>query len=372
MKTFVSPLEGADKSPHSKVRGGFSLAEVVVGTGVLAMFMMATPLAIRMATKAVPDGKNTASATMTASRVMELMASDIAFATSVNASPYDSNNLSFTVPDRNGDGLSETVYYSCATPPAGTIPQPAAGIMWLTRQYNSSAATTLLNNVLEFNFNYDTLSVPLPPGTVQGANTLLASNTGTGGYGQVTVNGSNSFAQYVEPVLPANTINWTLTKVQLQMQQAAAGGSVVVQIRPAIGGLPSNTVLGQVTLSGFPVSMAWQDINFNNLTGLSPYSGFCVVIINAGGNAACSLQFCNNSSGTGGYLNSNGGATWSQNAGKDFQFTIYGQVATPNTGSAGANYYLTDVQCKLRTNQNNSSRIVTSIRTYNQPQVPHP
>lgn len=130
------------------------------------------------------------------------------------------------------------------------------------------------------------------------------------------------------------------------MQKYATGGSVIVQVRPAVGGLPSATVLGQTTVSSFPSTINWQDIIFINVTGLSPYAGICVVVISASGNAACTLQYCNNAAGNGGYLSSaDGGNTWTQNTGNDFQFNLFGQVNTPGNSSS-TSYYLNDVRLK--------------------------
>lgn len=152
-------------------RRGFSLAEVVVGSGVLAMFMVGLPIAVRMARTGVPDGNNTPSATMDAGRVTEMMQSDLSFATSVNSSAqYDPNHITFTVPDRNGDGLQETIAYACAPAP----PPAKPGVRWLTRTYNGTSLT-LLSNVREFNLTYDTLAIAAPPGTNQGGSVLLAS-----------------------------------------------------------------------------------------------------------------------------------------------------------------------------------------------------
>lgn len=357
-----------------RFRGGFSLAEVVFGAGILAMFMLALPTAIRMARNAVPDGTNTASATMDAARVMELMATDIAFATSVvTTAQYDPNHLTVTVADRNGDGQPETIAYTCAAPPAGTLPAPPAGTLWFTRQYNTAAAVTLLNNVQEFGFTYDTFAVTAPPGGSLGANSQLAAITTGNSYVKVPVNPTHTYAQYVEPVLPANTTSWTLNSIQLQTMVQAVAGVATVQIRSAVGAFPSSTVLGQTTVSSFPSSINWQTIDFpGGVSGLSPYSGICIVVLTASGTACCDVQYCGNTTGTGGLLtSSDGGNIWTRNTAQDLQFIVTGQADVAG-GAGTTTYYLKDVRCKLRTSSNITSRIVTTVRTYNQPQVPHP
>jgi hypothetical protein len=372
-KVALRRTEAAMNRRTPSNRHGFSLAEVVVGAGVLAMFMVGLPLAVRMARNAVPDGSNTPSAAMNASRVLELMASDIAFATSVNSSAqYDPNHLTITVADRNGDGVQETIAYACAPPPPGSLPAPPPGTQLLTRTYNGTALA-LLSNVQEFGFTYDTSSVAGQSASGTPA-LLLTINSGSG----LTTDGvsaTNWVGEYFQPVLPAGAVSWNLTSVQLQVEKGIVKDVANVKILNAVGDLPGTTVLdtSATNASNLSAGYTWQIFPFTNVNNVSPSAGLFVVVTSADSSSSANVQHCSNSSARGGYVSStNGGATWTPNPSNDLMLEVYGTVNTPNTGPSGSTYYLKDVRVKLRTNQNNQSRVLTTIRTYNQPQVPHP
>ena len=360
------------KTQKPKSRGGFSLAEIMLGAGILAIFMAGLPWAVRMARLAVPDGKSTPSATMTASQVIELMASDIAYATAVNGSAkYDPTHLTITVPDQNGDGNSETIVYTCGPPPPP--PPPGPPVQLLTRQFNG-ATVTLLNNVQEFNFTYDTLAVTGQNNNASPSSLLLTINSGSG----LTTDGVCStfwVGQYFQPVLPAGAVSWNLTSVQLQVEKGVVKDVANVQIWNAVGDLPGTTVIdtSSKNASNLSAGYTWQSFPFTNANNISPSAGLFVVVTSAVSSPSTNIQHCSNGANQGGYVSSsNGGLTWTPNPACDLMLQVNGTVNTPNTGPSGTSYYLKDVRVKLRTNQNNQSRIVTTIRTYNQPQVPHP
>ncbi len=361
-------FEGSD-------RLGFSLAEVVVGSGVLAMFMVGLPLVVRMARTGVPDGTTTPSATMTAANITEMMSADLAFATSVNGTAqYDPNHITFTVPDRNGDGQPETIAYACDPPPPPPPHQPPSppGQKLLTRTYNGTAIT-LLSNVQEFNLTYDTLAVAGLNTNAGPSSQLLTINSGSG----LTTDGVSTthwVGQYFQPVLPSGSLSWNLTSVQLQVEKGLVKDVASVQIWNAVGQLPGTTVIdtSPKNASNLSAGYTWQSFSFSNVNNILPSAGLFVIVTSPDASASTNIQHCSNASGTGGYVSSsNGGATWTPNTSNDLMLQVFGSVNTSNAGPAGTSYYLQDVRLKLRTSTNNYSRIVTTVRTYNQPQVPH-
>ena len=361
-------------SRQRRHRRGFSLAEIIIGAGILAMFMVGLPLAIRMARLAVPDGKSTPSATMTASRVMELLTSDIAFATAVSSTAqYDPNHLTITVPDQNGDGKSETIAYACGPAPPPPPPPGTPPSKWLTRTFNGTTVT-LLDNVQEFNFTYDTLAVT-GQNNNSGPSSLLLTISSGNGLATDGVSATNWVGQYFQPVLPAGAVSWNLTSVALQVEKGLVKDKAAVQIWNAVGNLPGTTVIdtSPQNASNLSAGYTWQTFSFSNVNNISPSAGLFVVITSADASSSTNIEHCSNSANQGGYVSSsNGGLTWTPNPACDLMLRVNGTVNTPNAGPAGSAYYLKDVRVKLRTNQNNQSRIMTTIRTYNQPQVPHP
>ena len=348
---------------QSEQRSGFSLAEVVIGSGVLAMFMLAMPLAIRIAGRAVPDGQNTASAAMYASRAIELLTSDVTFATSITSK--SSTSLAFTVPDRNGDGVPEAIQYSWTPPAAG---QPAAS---LVRQYNGQSAI-IVDNVQEFSLLYDTRSVS-SPATTTGTEALLFSVNSGSGYGIDGISSNNWEGEFFQPQLPANALSWNLTRVVLNIEAGQVVDQASVQIWKAAGQYPDTIILGtsSVNASTSLSSITSVSFPFTNLTNLSPSSNLFAVITSSDANSSCKVQRCGRSNGQGGLVKCNGtGTQWSNDNGHDLCLSVYGTINSPGTPTT--NYFLTDVRCTLRTNANTGSRITTSVRTINQPQVSGP
>ncbi|MGH7135707.1 MAG: prepilin-type N-terminal cleavage/methylation domain-containing protein, partial [Pirellulales bacterium] len=324
------------------MRRGFSLAEVVVGSAVLAMFMLATPLAIRMASQGVPDGKNTASAAVDASRAMEVVASDLAFATSVSSKT--SASLTFTVPDRNGDGQPETIQYYWTAPAAG---QPLAPLF---RQYNGSAPAAIAKNVQEFSLVYDTRPVSSSTTTTGAETVVFSADTGRA-FGSNPVASNSWEGEFFQPVLPANALSWNLTRVELNVQKGQVLDQASVQIWKAAGQYPDSIVLDtspQNASTALP-SMTTVSFPFANLGNLSPSASLFVVVTSSDSKPACLVQQCGGSGGLGGRVHSPGTASnWATDPGHDLCVSVYGTVNTP--GTTNTLYYLTDVRCTLRTN----------------------
>jgi len=127
-----------------KRRGGFTLIEAVVSAMTLAALMIGM-----------------ASVMLLASRSLRSAAGDVAEAGDATADIVADLNLAqslteqtvtavtMVVPDRDGDGLPETIRYAWS----GTAGDP------LTREYNGGDATTVVENVHEFDLEYITRTV---------------------------------------------------------------------------------------------------------------------------------------------------------------------------------------------------------------------
>jgi hypothetical protein len=237
--------------------------------------------------------------------------------------------LTFTVPDRNGDNVAETISYSWD----GVSGHP------LTRQYNGGALLSIADNVTSFNLGYLTRTVgtpPAPPPTVSAEQVMASYDTATA-TSNFAVTGTAWGAEYFKPTLPAAAISWKITHIKMKLsQKAGSSGNFIVQVRPATGAkLPTATILDSATISNaIGTTAVWVDIPFNNLGGLDPSAGYVVVIEGSAavGNmvydAAASLA---KTTGTiAGTSTSNSGGTWgASNTTAASLFYVYGTYTTP-------------------------------------------
>jgi hypothetical protein len=174
-------------------RGGLTLLEMVVALLSSGVLVAGLASALYISTQALPPVENTIKKNTMASTVLCDLISDVGMAQSF--SERTSKAITFTVPDRNGDSLVETIRYAWS----GTAGDP------LTYQYNGGTAVTIAQDVRVFNLaaltrellasssstvvpteivleettvtkaitNVTSLAVTKPPGTI-GGNLLIA------------------------------------------------------------------------------------------------------------------------------------------------------------------------------------------------------
>ena len=96
--------------PASAHRHGFTLTEMMIAVPSMAILMLGMAAAIKTAGRAVPDGTSISSTTVATGRVMDLLAADITYAVTIDK--MTATELIFTVADRDGNGLAETIRYA--------------------------------------------------------------------------------------------------------------------------------------------------------------------------------------------------------------------------------------------------------------------
>lgn len=344
-------------------RRGFSLLEVVITTAILTIFFAGMASAIMITRRAVPDASSGCSAALATSRAVERLAADLFYATSITTAT--ATELVFTVADRNGDNTPETIRYAWS----GKSGDP------LTRQFNGGAAAIVAQDVREFQLAYDKRQSPLPASSTDGGELLLASSNVYYTFGDNQVTNTQLRGQYFQPTLPANTKTWKVTRVRFRAcRDGATSGDTKVQLRLANGAWPGDYVLEEhsVAESMLSSSYQWVEVPFTSTSGLLPDNVLCLVLVGSSSYPTCDVQNQLGSSGQGNYsVSSNdGGQSWSGAGGWTFSFAVYGTANTPDPVSY--RYLLTDVRCSLRTGPDAWSRMQTSIRVVNEPQVAGP
>src|SRR5579871_1618127 len=88
----------------------FTLVELVMSLSLAAVLLLAMQSTVMVACKAIPDGRGVGSQISGGAGPVATFSSDLFAATAV--SEMTANSITFTVPDRNGDGNPETIRYA--------------------------------------------------------------------------------------------------------------------------------------------------------------------------------------------------------------------------------------------------------------------
>jgi hypothetical protein len=119
-------------------RNGLTLIEMVVALVSSSVLVAGLAGALYVSTQALPPVENPIQKNTTASKVLCDLMSDAS--TALSFSERTARAITFTVPDRNGDSLAETIRYAWS----GTAGDP------LTYQYNGGTAVNVAEDVHAF------------------------------------------------------------------------------------------------------------------------------------------------------------------------------------------------------------------------------
>ena len=121
-------------------RSGFTLVETVISSVVVALLMSAMVSTMLIAARAV-ESTHSSEVSQTGD-AMDQITTDLSLAQNFTA--RELNAVTVVVPDRDGDGLSETIRYAWSGNTGDA----------LTRQYNDGTVVVLADNVYRFDLSY--------------------------------------------------------------------------------------------------------------------------------------------------------------------------------------------------------------------------
>ncbi len=356
-------------------RCGFSLIELVTSLAIISILMVAMGSAVVIATRGMPDPTSPFAKKMDAAQVVGQLADEVAYATSIlKMSPTE---LEFVV-DRNGTPI--TISYSWS----GTPGDP------LTRQYNGGAVINVLEDVYDFNLDYQTKTVgSIKTLTVitQHAETVFANFDGWSGitptYNDFAVGPTNWCAEFFNAAsLPSDTSQITITRCQLKLKQDL-GGNITVGIHKTKGGgnpEPRSTPTGTpvtVPVSTLPTSYQWVEFNFSDVT-LKQLNKEFVIVVQADINNAAQVQYLSSTSApkddTIMVWTSDGGGSWdprkNKQADNDMYFYVWGTYETTSTVTEeGGRDYLISTGLTLQVGADTSTKTQTAVQVLNVPEV---
>lgn len=123
-------------------RRGFTLLEVIVSSMLLSIVMSAATALLFVTARSVPAGEDPAIAATETLRALDMLASELAFATAITAA--EPSRVEFTIRDRDADAANDTIAYAWA----GTAGNP------LTRMEGNRDPQPVVRNVASLELTY--------------------------------------------------------------------------------------------------------------------------------------------------------------------------------------------------------------------------
>ena len=231
-----------DQRPGGKAvcNSAFTLIEMVVSLSIISVVFLAMGSVMVLASKAVPDPKAATGQALDAAELLQQISSELEVATSVSIAT--DKGISFTVPDRDGDGDDESIVYLWGGVAGST----------LVRQYNGGAVTTLAPNVYEFSLTYDTVMVPQPDALSESAEVELISYNSILSLQDGHVHDDAWWAQYFKPSLPAEAAQWAVKRVKFLAREDNHPNPMNVGLYLPVSdnSKPSSTVVDTTVMPG--------------------------------------------------------------------------------------------------------------------------
>lgn len=320
------------RTNHSRFTAAraFTLVELVLACALLALLLTAGRGAILLASKSARSIP--ADQSVTLSTALNQVSADILSATQVYA--ISANSIGLIVPDRNGDGEDESIEYTWS----GTAGAP------LTRTQNSGNAEPIVASMQSFAISTVERTITVPGQPTKNTERLVGGNSTSSGLYGTSISSSNARAgSFVPANLPASATSWNLTRVRIMVRQnSPVAGAFSVQVQRTNGQVPSGQVLASVNVaeSELSASFGWKEVTFSGIENLSTISPLSIVINRVGSAMVpCDLQITGSGgaqvAGNAHFSSSDGGSTWTNNAGNDMIYAVYGIPNTPTPSATG-------------------------------------
>ncbi len=339
-------------------RCAFTLLAVVLSIAISRVVMGAVMSAVVVATRSIDDGSSVAGTALRARTAADQVMADLR--TALTVTERGQRAVTFTVPDRSGDGVPETLRYAWS----GVSGEP------LTRQYNGATATTVVENVQNLDFRYLLQTTGPPPGAccladytcqylmqADCAAIPLAIFEGSGSLcSKCPVESAEQVLFYRDynkssdvkafllksnawmgeifrPTLPGNTLWWKVTRVKVKLSRYSFyTGTVYIRVRDVDGnGVPVMTEYkgqGSISASSLPIS-SWEWDEFAILLDRLTPGQSLAVTVETGASYPAQVAFDEKSTDTTTGWTTWYGSSWTApDYTKCMQVYVYGTVTT--------------------------------------------
>ena len=307
---------------------GFTLIEMLISLSIMAIIATALGSTIVLASRALNQDTSPATATVAARRATDRLLAEVAGATGFTE--RSAVAVTFTVPDRDGDGLPETIRYAWS----GISGDP------LTRQYNNGTPDVLLDDVDAFDLSFllRTTDPPAPKEVESPERLLISHDDAPGGtIREQAIQDKNGCGAYFKPALPGDVIRWKVTRVEFVARKPIlASGTIVFSVyAPTTSLKPGTQLLAANTIASttLPLISSWQSVSFTTLDNLDPTKGLCLTVRTGATSVQGVFQYEEGGTpmtpGTH-WMTYNSSTGWSSPQDlSDMRIRVYGTVTTP-------------------------------------------
>lgn len=272
--------------------------------------------------------------------------------------------VTFTVPDRNADGVPERIRYAWSG---------AAGDD-LRRDINSGGEAVFVPAVESFavSFTIATETETFVGAPVESADSVLRSYRGSVSMADLPVSTTRWYGEYFMPTLPADALSWSVKRASVFAKSNSSNDGVTsIELLRADGSnLPTGSALGQQSLleSGLSGgSYSKRTFNYSGVSGLSPEAGLCLVARGTSGSSPTvdlEYQSAGVSFANAGFLSYSG--SWSIRTDRALSFEIVGTYTQPGANQTMQRNFITGVGVSLTAGGQPAS---AAARTLNRPEA---
>ena len=335
---------------------------MISALAVMTVILIAVGSAVVLASRSLPSSRTANDHVIRTAKVLQNLSADLGSA--VYLTERTANALTFTLADRNNDGVPEVIRYAWS----GTDGDP------LTRQLNGGSAVTLVDDVHAFDLVYGFWNVNEQYAAPENftSELLLSQHDFGGSWWDIGTSYPYAGQHFVPSTLPANALDWRVTRALIQAQRdGGADGQTRIQLRlPDGSGLPTNTVIAEQTLdeSVLGNSAAWVEISFPSHAPQPPGNGLCLAFEHVPGGDAMRYIF-DNAAGSG-YLWYDGGPNWIYYNTQALRHYIYGVAKLPpDPPPTATRRHVVVVRMTLEAGDFSGTPVETAVRLLNKPEA---
>lgn len=353
-----------DTASGQALRGsrGFTLIELVASMAVLAVLMMAVGSTVVLASKAVPSPNAPATHIIAASRILEQIAAELE--TAIEIDDLDVDELEFTVPDRDGDGVDEEIAYRWSGKPGDP----------LIRTYNDGPDQIVIPAVDRFVIGFTTREVTVPSDAppIEASEVVAFSqdlfSAGLGG--KVSIGTGVRVAEGFVPSV-GGASHWRPTRAAFHLFTTnPKTGILRAVLRTADEhGKPSATELASVQINESAVtSNAWYFVNFNVAEPVAAGTKFFITLEFVSNSVAAEASI--GSLSAFGQYRATGANPWATNNSALYTY-VWGRPLVEDPNSPPRQVDVVDrVTLTLDTGGSARTSVRTSVSLLNMPEAP--
>ena len=308
-------------------RAGLTLAELSVSLAVIATLMVAIGSVMVLTGRAVG---------MTASQAEESRIDDLVATIAseqrmaLTVTDRSSTSITFTVADRDHDGVNERIQYTWAGKD-----QP------LMRKVNDQPAVVVLPRVEFFRLGYipkTSIAAGPVPQTETTTDELLFAHESGSSFPHMMSTSASAAQSFIPKLARADATSWRVTQVQIMANRSTTSSTAkwTISLCPsdALGKPNTLAPIEQTTLfmSKLTATAAWSPvITFTTAQNLNPSERYWIVVSQSAVSATGNVSYDPSSSDTPDPFASTAvPGVWTTYSGRDMKIRVYGRYKYPS------------------------------------------